>query len=110
MKARFTDEQIIAVDLRQGAISAKAIRAEQRATRAVSSALPGSPAKEAQDLIDGILGSEDGGDLADIYEEMDDELSHRTLEERLGASGCGIATKVSAADILAKLKSQSVSR
>lgn len=45
------------IDLRQGAISAKAIRAEQTASKAVASALPGGPAKEAQDLIDAILGS-----------------------------------------------------
>lgn len=93
------------IDLRQGAISAKAIRAEQTASKAVASALPGGPAKEAQDLIDAILGSENTDDLADIFEEIDEGLTHRTLEERLGANGCGTATKTSAADVLAKLKS-----
>lgn len=93
------------IDLRQGAISAKAIRAEQNASKAVASALLDGPAKEAQDLIDAILGSENTDDLADIFEEIDEGLTHRTLEERLGANGCGTATKTSAANVLAKLKS-----
>lgn len=105
MRLRVEKAQRRLVDLRQGAISAKAIRAEQQATRAVASALPGAPAKEAQELIDGILRAENTDQLANIYEEIDDDLGHRTLEERLGASGCGDATIVSAADVLAKLKS-----
>lgn len=93
------------IDLRQGSISAKAIRAEQSATKAVAGALPGAPAKEAQDLIDGILDTEETAALADIFEEIEDDLGHRTLEDRLGASGCGAPTKVSADDVLAKLNS-----
>ena len=93
------------IDLRQGAISAKAIRAEQKATRSVATALPGAPAKEAQELIDRIVSTEDTDDIADIFEEIDNDLGHRTLEERLGASGCGDPTKTSAADVLARLNS-----
>lgn len=93
------------IDLRQGAISAKAIRAEQNATRKVASALPASPAKEAQDLIAGIIQSEDAENIADIFEELEDDLTHRSLEERLGASGCGDKTKITAEDVLARLKS-----
>ena len=105
LRLRVEKAQRRLVDLRQGAISAKAIRAEQNATRRLASALPNTPAKEAQDLIDSILGSENEEPLADIYEELDDDLNNRTLEDRLGASGCGDATKTTAADVLAKLKS-----
>ncbi|WGI23157.1 PspA/IM30 family protein [Amylibacter sp. IMCC11727] len=105
LRLRVEKAQRRLVDLRQGAISAKAIRAEQNATRRVASALPNAPAKEAQDLIDSILGTEHEEPLADIYEELDDDLNNRTLEDRLGASGCGDPTKTTAADVLAKLKS-----
>ena len=71
----------------------------------MASALPNAPAKEAQDLIDSIIGSENEEPLADIYEELDDDLNKRNLEDRLGASGCGDPTKTTAADVLAKLKS-----
>lgn len=105
LRLRVEKAQRRLVDLRQGAISAKAIRAKQNATRRLASAHPNTPAKEAQDLIDSILGSENEEPLADIYEELDDDLNNRTLEDRLGASGCGDATKTTAADVLAKLKS-----
>ena len=105
LRLRVEKAQRRLVDLRQGAISAKAIRTEQNATRRVASALPNAPAKEAQDLIDSIIGSENEEPLADIYEELDDDLNKRNLEDRLGASGCGDPTKTTAADVLAKLKS-----
>ena len=105
LRLRVEKAQRRLIDLRQGAISAKAIRAEQNATRRVASALPNAPAKEAQDLIDSIIGSDDEEPLADIYEELDDDLNNRNLEDRLGASGCGDPTKTTAADVLAKLKS-----
>ena len=105
LRLRVEKAQRRLIDLRQGAISAKAIRAEQNATRRVASAIPSAPAKEAQDLIDSIIGSENEEPLADIYEELDDDLNKRNLEDRLGASGCGDPTKTTAADVLAKLKS-----
>lgn len=105
LRLRVEKAQRRLIDLRQGAISAKAIRAEQNATRRVTSALPNAPAKEAQDLIDSIVGSDDEEPLADIYEELDDDLNNRNLEDRLGASGCGDPIKTTAADVLAKLKS-----
>lgn len=106
LRLRVEKAQRRLVDLRQGAISAKAIRAEQNATRRVAGSLPNAPAKEAQELIDGIIGSDEKENLADIYKELDNDLNKRNLEERLGASGCGDATKTTAADVLAKLKSQ----
>lgn len=82
LRLRVEKAQRRLIDLRQGAISAKVIRAEQNATHRVASALPNAPAKEAQDLIDSIIGSETEEPLTDIYEKLDDDLNKRNLSEQ----------------------------
>ncbi|MEM7440719.1 MAG: PspA/IM30 family protein [Pseudomonadota bacterium] len=107
MRLRLEKGQRRLVSLRQGAIQAKAVRAEQAASRGLASALPGAPAREAQDLIDSIIGSDDTDTLADIYEDLEADMSHRSVEDRLADAGCGPATKVTADAVMARLKQKS---
>ena len=90
------------VDLKQGYISAKSVRSEQAASTAVARTLPNAPAREAQELIDEVLAKDSPSDLADIYEEIEDRVSHKSIEERMGDAGFGDKLKVSAADVLAR--------
>ncbi|MCP5075255.1 MAG: PspA/IM30 family protein [Rhodobacteraceae bacterium] len=90
------------LDLKQGAIAAKAVKAEQRANTRLSKVSGGAPAQEAQALIDEVLAKDSPSDLAEIYEEIEEDVNHSNIEERLGAAGFGNKTKVSADDVLAR--------
>ncbi len=90
------------IDLKQGAMTAKSVRAEQKTNVAIARSLPNAPAREAQDLIDEVLAKDSPSDLADIFEEIEDNVTHKTIEERLGDAGFGSKSKVSAEDVLAR--------
>ena len=90
------------VDLKQGAMTAKAVRSEQTANTAIARNLPSAPAREAQELIDDVLAKDSPSDLDEVYDEIDQGLTHSNIEDRLGNAGHGDKTKVSSADVLAR--------
>lgn len=93
------------IDLKQGAISARAVRREQdiqmRMVRAGGST---DAVTEAQSLIDRVLGADDPFEKAQIVQQIDRELSHGGVEQRLSDAGFGPATRVTASAVLDRLK------
>ncbi len=92
------------VDLRQGAITARAIDMERRSQRGVNRSLRGSAVQEAEALIKRVADQDDPFEHAEIAEEIDNSLSHKSTEDRLAAAGFGPPTKVRAEDVLARLR------
>ncbi len=93
------------VDLKQGAMQARAMRREQTMQSRLHTTLQGtSAADEAQDLIDRVIGKDDPLEQAQILADINAGLNHTGLEDRMAAEGFGDATKVTAADVLARLK------
>lgn len=93
------------VDLRQGAITARAIDLERKSQHRLNRSLGGNAIEEAEALIRRVAEQDDPLAQAEIVEEIDDQLSHKTTEDRLAAAGFGPATKVRPEDVLARLRS-----
>lgn len=90
------------IDLRQGAMQARAIRREQ----AAMAGMRGQPdaAEEAQALIDRVLGADDPGERAEILSGIDRGLSQAGLVDRMAEAGFGAAPRSTAAAVLNRLK------
>lgn len=96
------------VDLRQGAITARAINIERRSQRGLNRALGGSAIQEAEALIRRVADQDDPFTEDEIAEEIDASLSHKSTEDRLAAAGFGPPTRVRAEDVLARLRTERV--
>jgi phage shock protein A len=93
------------VDLRQGAVTARAIDVERKAQkRVIRSINGGSAIEEAEALIRRVADQDDPLEQAEISEEIDASLSGKATEDRLAAAGFGPQTKVRPEDVLARLK------
>jgi phage shock protein A len=92
------------IDLRQGAITARAIDVERKSQKRINKALGASAIEEAEALIRRVADQDDPLAQSDILEEIDSSLSHKTTEDKLAEAGFGPATKVRAEDILARLR------
>jgi phage shock protein A len=93
------------IDLRQGMISARAVDAERKAQTRLNRTIGRTDAmKEAEDLIARVVGSDDPLAESQILEEIEADLSPVSIRDRLGEAGYGHKAKVSAADVLARLK------
>ncbi|MEO0859482.1 MAG: PspA/IM30 family protein [Pseudomonadota bacterium] len=94
------------IDLRQGAQAARVLRREQdmqiRLRTTVGSA---APVDEAEALIARVLRRDDPAEQADILRELERDLNHEDLPDRLAEAGFGTPSKTRAADVLARLKS-----
>ncbi|WP_299727769.1 PspA/IM30 family protein [uncultured Tateyamaria sp.] len=92
------------IDLKQGALQAKAIRREQKMQAGLHSTLQGiSAADEAQDLINRVMGKDDPLEQAQILADINAGLDHSNLEDRMAGAGFGNATKVTAREVLDRL-------
>ncbi len=93
------------IDLKQGALQAKAIRREQTMQAGLNTTLKGvSSADEAQDLINKVVGKDDPLEQAEILADINAGLDHSNLEDRMAVAGFGESTKVTARDVLDRLK------
>ena len=93
------------VDLKQGAIQARAVRREQE----IQMRMGGSPddaTQEAEDLIARVLGRDDPFERSQIVAEIDRDLSGDTLADRMADKGYGPATRTTAEDVLKRLKAK----
>lgn len=96
------------IDLRQGAIAARAVRSEQRIQGRLAQTVQGPcPADEAQAMIDRVLGSEDRFEQAEILKEIEADLNSDGITDRMAQAGFGSATRSTATDVLKRLKSNS---
>lgn len=92
------------IDLKQGAIQARAVRREQDIQSKLTTSLGGpSAAQEAEELIAGVLGRDDPFEQGQILAEIDADLNRAGIADRLADRGFGPATKVTAAQVLARL-------
>ncbi len=95
------------IDLKQGAIAARAVRQEQTIQTRIQTTLSGkSPMAEAEDLIAEVLNRDDPYEQAEILEDIDRGLSKADLGDRMAAEGFGRPTKMTAAEVLNRLKSE----
>lgn len=94
------------IDLKQGAISARAVRYEQSIQAKLNTTLGGrSSVDEAEELISAVLKKDDPFEQAEILSEINRDLSHETLADRMSDAGYGDATRATGADVLKRLKS-----
>jgi phage shock protein A len=94
------------VDLKQGAMAARAMRDEQKMQTHLNATLSGPGAMaEAEELITQVLGEEDPFEQTEILAQIDRSLSHETAAENLAEAGFGPAPKITAASVLDRLRS-----
>ena len=93
-------------DLKQGAIAARAIRKEQDLQRKLghTGGLTTGAMDEAEELIAGVMSRDDPFEASEILREIDANLNHDTVADRMAAKGFGPSTKTTAADVLARFK------
>lgn len=92
------------IDLKQGAISARAIRREQQMQGRLRSTIGNtSSADEAEELIAKVVGKDDPFEGAQILSEINADLNHDSLDDKMAAQGFGPATKTTAKDVLERL-------
>lgn len=93
------------IDLKQGAIQARAVKREQGIQKRLSRHLGGdSPMEEADALIAKVLGQDDPFEQGQIMNEIDRELDHKGIGDRMADEGFGPKGRSTAADVLARLK------
>jgi len=93
------------VDLKQGAIQARAVRREQTIQSRMAGSHSTSSVEEAEELIANVLGKDDPFEHSQILAEINADMTHSTLEDRMADAGFGPATRSTAADVLKRLKS-----
>lgn len=95
------------IDLKQGAIQARAVRREQAIQSKLNSTIGHtSSTEEAEELIGRVMGRDDPFEQSEILREIDRDLGHETLADRMADNGFGAATRTTADDVLARLKKQ----
>ena len=94
------------VDLKQGAIQARAVRREQDIQSRMAGRSGTGSVEEAEELIARVLGRDDPFEHSQILSEINADLTHGTLEDRMADAGFGPATRSTAADVLRRLKTQ----
>ena len=95
------------IDLKQGAVAARAARREQDIQKRLGRHLGTENAfEEAQDLIERVLKRDDPFEQSQILTEIDRGLDKADVADRLAAAGFGPATRTTAADVLNRLKTE----
>ena len=93
------------IDLKQGAVSARAVRREQGIQKRLRRHLGGETAMdEADALIGRVLGQDDPFEQGEILNQIDRELDHRDIGDRMSDAGFGPKDRSTAADVLERLK------
>lgn len=95
------------IDLKQGAIQARAVRREQAIqTRLNTTVTSASATEEAEEMIARVMGRDDPFEQSQILQEIDRDLGHETLADRMADQGYGPATRTTADDVLDRLKAK----
>ena len=93
------------IDMTQGMISSRSIDAERMVqSRLVRSIGHSASLNDAEELLAHITGASDPFEEAGILDEIDGELRHEAIRDRLANAGHGPAVKVRAKDVLERLK------
>lgn len=92
------------MDLRQGAVAARAVRGEQDVQKRLTRHLGGeSPMDEADALIKQVLGRDDPFEQGEILAEIDRGLDHVDIGDRMADAGFGDHGRATASDVMARL-------
>jgi phage shock protein A len=92
------------IDLKQGAIQARAVRREQAIQTKLNSTIGRtSSTQEAEDLISRVIGQDDPFEQSEILREIDRDLGYDTLTDRMSDQGIGASIRTTADDVLARL-------
>ena len=95
------------IDLKQGAVAARAARRELDIQKRLGRHLGTENAfEEAQDLIERVLKRDDPFEQSQILTEIDRGLDKADVADRLAEAGFGPATRTTAADVLNRLKAE----
>lgn len=94
------------IDLKQGAISARAIDRERRAQRTLGRAIGSgsSHIEEAEALVARVMGADDPFEHDEILREIETGLDHSDIAERMAGEGFGKAMKTDADEVLNRLR------
>jgi phage shock protein A len=93
------------IDLKQGAIQARAVRREQAIQTKLNSTIGRtSNIEEAEELIGRVMGRDDPFEQSEILREIDRDLGHETLTNRMADQGFGASNRTTADDVLGRLK------
>ena len=94
------------IDLKQGAIQARAVRREQNMqVHMAASGLREGAVEEAEQLISRVLGKDDPFERSEILQDINRDLDGDSIADRMADAGFGSATRSTADDVLARLKS-----
>ncbi|MEJ8561242.1 PspA/IM30 family protein [Yoonia sp. GPGPB17] len=94
------------IDLKQGAIQARAVRREQNIqVQMVKTGVQNGSVEEAEELISRVLGKDDPFERTEILAEINSDLDGDSLTDRMADAGFGNATRATADDVLARLQS-----
>ena len=94
------------IDLRQGAVAARAVRGEQAIQKRLTRHMGGeSPMDEADDLIKRVLDKDDPFEQGEILAEIDRRLDHADIGDRMADAGFGTHDRATASDVMARLAS-----
>ena len=94
------------IDLKQGAIQARAVRREQNMqVHMAASGLREGAVEEAEQLISRVLGKDDPFERSEILADINRDLDGENIADRMADAGFGSATRSTADDVLARLKS-----
>ena len=95
------------IDLKQGAIQARAVRREQDIQmRMVRTGTGQGHIEEAEELIARVLGRDDPFETSQILSEINRDLDGDSITDRLSDAGFGKATRSTPEDVLARLKAK----
>ena len=95
------------VDLKQGAITAKAVRREQAIQTRLNKTVAGvSAADEAEALIKRVVDQDDPFEQSQILRDIDRTLVGAKIDDKLSDAGFGDPNKVTAQAVLDRLKSK----
>ena len=84
------------IDLKQGAIQARAVRREQTVQMKMHAANGSAATEEAEELISRVLGQDDPFEQAEILGQINRDLSHGGITDTLSDAGFGPATRSTA--------------
>lgn len=93
------------IDLKQGAIQARAVRREQNIqVQMTKNGVQNGSVEEAEELISRVLGRENPFERGEILADINRDLDGDSLTDRMADVGFGDATRATADDVLARLK------
>ncbi|WP_106745886.1 PspA/IM30 family protein [Yoonia maritima] len=94
------------IDLKQGAIQARAVRREQTIQmQMVKTGASHGSVEEAEELIQRVLGGDDPFERSEILADINRDLDGDSVTDRMADAGFGSATRSTADDVIARLKS-----